>query len=63
MNAKTRFALAVLLLGLLMTGPFLLTVGILYADLNEAQRVGFHEAMDRWLPIGGLMTVVEPLRM
>jgi len=58
MNAKTRFALAVVLLGLLMTGPFLLTVGILYADLNEAQRVGFHEAMDRWLPIGGLMTVV-----
>jgi hypothetical protein len=32
MKAKTRFALAVVL-GLLMTGPFLLTVGILWANL------------------------------
>jgi DNA polymerase-3 subunit epsilon len=58
MNARTRFILAIAALGLLMTGPFLLTVTILYADLSEAQRIGFHEAMDRWLPIGGLMTVV-----
>ena len=34
MNAKTRFALAVAVLGLLMTGPFLLTVGILWVDLG-----------------------------
>jgi DNA polymerase-3 subunit epsilon len=58
MNARTRFILAIIVLGLLMTAPFLLTVAVLYADLNEAQRVGFHEAMDRWLPIGGLMTIV-----
>jgi hypothetical protein len=34
MNARTRFILAVVMLGLLMTGPFLLTVGILWADLG-----------------------------
>ena len=58
MNARTRFILAIVVLGLLMTAPFLLTVAVFYADLNEAQRVGFHEVMDRWLPIGSLMTVV-----
>jgi DNA polymerase-3 subunit epsilon len=58
MNARIRFILAIVVLGLLMTGPFSVTVAILYADLNEAQRLGFHEAMDRWLPIGGLMTIV-----
>ncbi|RLJ65095.1 3'-5' exonuclease [Sulfurisoma sediminicola] len=58
MNAKTRFALAVVMLGLLMTGPFLLTVGVLWADLGADERAGFLAAMDRWLPIGGLITIV-----
>jgi DNA polymerase-3 subunit epsilon len=58
MNAKTRFVIAVVALGLLMTGPFLLTVGILWADLDAEGRAGFLVAMDRWLPIGGLITVV-----
>jgi DNA polymerase-3 subunit epsilon len=58
MNAKTRFALAVVLLGLLTTGPFLLTVGILWADLGAEERAGFLVALDRWLPIGGLITIM-----
>ena len=57
MNAKTRFALALAMLGLLMTGPFLLTVGILWADLSAEERAGFLVALDRWLPIGGLITI------
>jgi DNA polymerase-3 subunit epsilon len=58
MNARTRFALAVVLLGLLTTGPFLLTVGILWADLGVDERAGFLVALDRWLPIGGLITIM-----
>jgi DNA polymerase-3 subunit epsilon len=58
MNARVRFILAIVVLVLLMTGPFLLTAGIIYADLNAEQRASFIMAMDRWLPIGGLMTVV-----
>ena len=58
MNARTRFALAVILLGLLTTGPFLLTVGILWADLGADERAGFLVALDRWLPIGGLITIM-----
>ncbi len=58
MNAKARFVVAVVVLLLLMTGPFLLTAGVVYSDLNEEQRLSFIQAMDRWLPIGGLFTIV-----
>ena len=58
MNARMRFALAVVVLGLLITGPFLVTVGILWADLSAGERVGFLVALDRWLPIGGLITII-----
>ncbi len=58
MNAKIRFILAVGVLVLLMTGPFGLTAAIVYADLDAAGRAAFMADMDRWLPIGGLMTVV-----
>ncbi|MDP2795074.1 MAG: exonuclease domain-containing protein [Sulfurisoma sp.] len=58
MNVRHRFILAAVVLGLLMTAPFLLTAGIVYGDLNETQRAGFIEAMDRWLPIGGMITLL-----
>jgi DNA polymerase-3 subunit epsilon len=58
MNAKTRFMLAVVVIFLLMTGPFLLTGAVVYGDLPEAQRAAFLAAMDRWLPIGGMFTLV-----
>ena len=58
MNAKVRFILAVGILLLLMTGPFLMTAGIVYSDLNDEQRVVFMQALDRWMPVGGLLTIV-----
>lgn len=59
MNAKVRLLLAATVLLLLITGPFLLTVGIMFAELKgEAERAVFFEALDRWLPIGGLLTLV-----
>jgi DNA polymerase III subunit epsilon len=58
MSAKTRFILAVVILVLLMTGPFMLTAAIVYGDLQGDQRAAFVAAMDRWLPIGGMMTLV-----
>jgi DNA polymerase-3 subunit epsilon len=58
MNVKVRFALAVVVLALLMTGPFLATVAILYNDLAEAERAVFRATIERWLPIGGFMTLI-----
>lgn len=58
MSAKIRFILAVAILVLLMTGPFMLTVGVMLGDLRGAERAAFLAAMDRWLPIGGMLTLV-----
>lgn len=58
MSAKTRYILAVAILLLLMTGPFVLTAGIVYGELQGEARAHFLEAMDRWLPIGGMLTIV-----
>jgi len=58
MNAKFRFALAVVVLVLLIAGPFLATAFIVGRDLNEEERELFGRAFDRWLPIGGMMTMV-----
>ena len=58
MNARLRFIVAIVVLLLLMTGPFLLTGIVVYSDLNEAQREVFLQTLDRWLPIGGLLTLV-----
>ena len=58
MKAKTRFLLASLILFLLMAGPFLVTAMVVYADLSDEGKQVFMAVMDRWLPIGGMMTVV-----
>jgi DNA polymerase-3 subunit epsilon len=58
MNAKVRFALAVVVLVLLMTGPFLVTASVVYSDLHEVERAMLRSTMEQWLPIGGLMTLV-----
>jgi len=58
MNAKVRFVLAVLVLALLIAGPFLATAGIIYSDLGEEERLLFEKMLERWIPIGGLMTIV-----
>lgn len=61
MSAKTRYILAIAILVLLMTGPFLLTTGIAYSELRGEERAAFLAAMDRWLLIGGMLTIVALL--
>jgi DNA polymerase-3 subunit epsilon len=58
MNAKIRFILAIAILFLLVSGPFLATALIIRGDMSEEERVVFAALMDRWLPIGGMMTLV-----
>ena len=58
MNAKIRFALATVVLVLLIAGPFVATALVVGGDLADEERQLFSRVMDRWLPVGGLMTVV-----
>ncbi len=58
MNAKLRFALAVVVLGLLMTGPFVLTAIILMADAKEPERSALIELLAPRLPLGAMMTTI-----
>ncbi len=61
MNTRLRFVLAVAVLVLLVTGPFIATALILGRDLSEEERELFGRLLDRWLPIGGMMTLVALL--
>jgi DNA polymerase-3 subunit epsilon len=56
MNARIRFFLAVGALGLLMTGPFVLTAAVLFADAQEAERAALLQLLAPRLPLGALMT-------
>jgi DNA polymerase-3 subunit epsilon len=58
MNARTRFVIAVAILGLLMTGPFLLTALIILADSQGAQRESIVALLRPHLPLGGLLTTL-----
>jgi DNA polymerase-3 subunit epsilon len=58
MNARIRFLIAVGVLGLLMTGPFLVTAAILVADLKDTERALAAEILLPRLPIGALMTFI-----
>ncbi|MDO8931898.1 MAG: exonuclease domain-containing protein [Rhodocyclaceae bacterium] len=58
MTARIRFLLAAAVLGLLMTGPFLVTAAILMADLKDAERAMAAEVLLPRLPIGALMTII-----
>ncbi len=58
MNARVRFLLAVAVLGLLMTGPFVLTAVLLFADAREAERTALTELLAPRLPLGALMTTL-----
>lgn len=57
MNARNRFLLATVVLGLLMTGPFLLTAAILVADLKAEELAVVIEVLMPRLPIGLMMTL------
>jgi DNA polymerase-3 subunit epsilon len=58
MNARLRFWLGVVILGLLMTGPFVLTGVLLYADAGDAERVALQQLLLPRLPLGTLITLL-----
>lgn len=57
MKAKHRFILAVLVLGLLMTGPFVVTSLLVWLDMREAERTMLTELLVSRLPVGTMMTL------
>ncbi len=57
MKARIRFILAAVVLGLLMTGPFVITGFLLAADASEAERAAFAEFLVPRLPLGGFITL------
>lgn len=57
LNARTRFWLALIILGFLMTGPFLLTATVLLLDMPAAERETLTRVLLHRLPIGFVMTV------
>ncbi len=57
MKAKNRFFLAVILLGVLMTGPFLVTSLLIWLDMKDAERELLTSLLLSRLPIGTTMTV------
>jgi DNA polymerase III subunit epsilon len=57
MKAKHRFVLAVIVLGLLMTGPFTVTVLLVWLDMKDSERELLGQLLLSRLPIGVMMTV------
>lgn len=57
MKAKHRFIVAVLILGLLMTGPFVVTSLLVWLDMKEAERAMLTELLLSRLPVGTMMTL------
>lgn len=57
MKAKVRFLLAIVVLGLLMTGPFIVTSFLVWVDMKDAEREMLTELLLSRLPIGTLMTL------
>lgn len=58
MQARYRFILAVLVLGALVTGPFLLTSALVWMEMKEPQRLLLKELIVPHLPLGTLLTAV-----
>ncbi len=58
MNARTRFAIAILVLGLLMTGPFLLTAAMIWFSAGPDEQSLLDQLIGPRLPLGTLMTVM-----
>ena len=57
MKAKHRFIIAVIVLGLLMTGPFVVTSALVWLDMREAERNMLTDLLLSRLPVGTLMTL------
>jgi DNA polymerase-3 subunit epsilon len=57
MKAKARFLLAIAVLGLLMTGPFVVTSFLVWVEMQETERKLLLDLLLSRLPIGTLMTL------
>jgi DNA polymerase-3 subunit epsilon len=57
MKAKQRFIVAVIILGLLMTGPFVVTSLLVWLDMREAERNMLTQLLLSRLPVGSMMTI------
>lgn len=57
MQARHRFIFAVLVLGLLMTGPFVVTSLLVWLDMKEAERTMLIDLLVTRLPVGTMMTL------
>jgi DNA polymerase III subunit epsilon len=57
MKAKHRLIVAVIVLGLLMTGPFVVTSLLVWLDMKEAERTLLTELLLSRLPVGTMMTL------
>lgn len=58
MKAKARFLLAIIVLGLLMTGPFVVTSILVWLGMEESERNMLLELLMSRLPIGTMMTIL-----
>lgn len=56
LKAKWRFVLAVLVLGILMTGPFLLTSVLIWAGASAGMREMLIQHLLPQIPLGGMLT-------
>ena len=57
MKAKARFLLAIAVLGLLMTGPFLITVLLVWVGMEEIEHQKLLDLLLPHLPVGISMTL------
>jgi DNA polymerase-3 subunit epsilon len=57
MKAKHRLIVAVIVLGLLMTGPFVVTSLLVWLDMKDAERTMLTELLVSRLPVGTTMTL------
>jgi DNA polymerase-3 subunit epsilon len=58
MNARARFAIAVVVLGLLMTGPFVLTAILIWLSAEPSEQQLLAQLIVPRLPLGALMTIM-----
>ncbi|WP_300453110.1 exonuclease domain-containing protein [Accumulibacter sp.] len=56
MNARARFIAAVIILGLLMTGPFVITAGLIWAGAQPDEQARLAELIAPHLSLGVMMT-------
>ncbi len=57
MKAKARFLIAIAVLGLLMTGPFVVTTILVWVEMQETERKLLLDLLVSRLPIGTMMTL------